>query len=79
MPLFFKTIGYCFYCSFYCFLILGGQKSFSGEGIPCPPGSRKPPRKDRILFSMEGDLGHFWVINFYRSKMQHMFVYVDIS
>ena len=28
-PLFFKTIDYCFYCSFYCFSkILGGQKSF---------------------------------------------------
>ena len=27
--LFFETIGYCFYCSFYCFVkILGGQKPF---------------------------------------------------
>ena len=42
-PLFFKTIGYCFYCSFYCFSkILGGQtpsrgaKSFWGAP-PAPP------------------------------------------
>ena len=37
----FKTIGYCFYCSFYCFSeILGGKSRFGGR--PCPPCSRKP-------------------------------------
>ena len=31
------AIGYCFYCSFYCFLtILGGQKSFGGALLPAP-------------------------------------------
>ena len=40
-PLFFKTIGYCFYCSFYCFSkILGGKSRFGGR--PLPPCSRKP-------------------------------------
>ena len=41
--LFFKAIGYCFYCSFYCFLkILGGKRLFWGGGksrfggTPCP-------------------------------------------
>ena len=37
-PLFFKTIGYCFYCFFEN---LGGQKSFWGAP-PAPPRSRKP-------------------------------------
>ena len=42
-PSFFKTIGYCFYCSFYCFSkILRGQTPFRGAkvvlgGAPCPP------------------------------------------
>ena len=41
MQLFFKTIHYCFYCSFHCFLkLLAGEKSFWGR--PLPPSSRKP-------------------------------------
>ena len=27
---------------------------------------------------METDFGHFGVINFYRSQMQHMFIYVNM-
>ena len=41
-PLFFETIRYCFYCSFYFFLkILEGAKVVLG-GRPLPPCSRKP-------------------------------------
>ena len=41
--LFFKAIGYCFYCPFYCFSkILGGKRLLGGAkavlgGAPCPP------------------------------------------
>ena len=42
--IFFKTIGYCFYCSFYCFFenfrmvkcLLGGKSRFGGHP-PAPP------------------------------------------
>ena len=35
-PLFFKTRGYCFYCSFYCFLTILGGKSRFGRAPPAP-------------------------------------------
>ena len=54
-PLFFKTIGYFFYCSFYCFFEnFRGQTPFLGG--PCPPCSRKPalrmfciPKRQKIV------------------------------
>ena len=37
-PLFLKTVYYCFYCSFYCFLkILGGAKVILEGHPPAPP------------------------------------------
>ena len=38
---FFKTIGYCFYCSFYCFFenFRGAEVVLGGAPAPC---SRKP-------------------------------------
>ena len=57
-PLFFKTIGYCSYCYFYCFSkILGGQTSFRGGAPPC---SRKPacdqPHNNRVNYKFNYDL-----------------------
>ena len=53
-----KTISYCFYCSFYCFLrILGGQKSFWGR--PLPPSvaeSQTPSPEQQIIFPHKKDV-----------------------
>ena len=57
-PLFFKTIGYCFHCSFYCFFkILGCRRLLGGKSFwgvpPAPvaesqhPGNKALPKSDR--------------------------------
>ena len=72
-PLFFKTIGYCFYCSFYCFFenfrrqtpFREGKSRFGGAPLPPPPRSRKPALgagRSKKLSDMERITRayHFW-------------------
>ena len=48
-PLFFRTIGCCFYCSFYCFSkILGGKRLLGGEVVFW--GGRPPVAESQTRF-----------------------------
>ena len=43
----FKTIGYCFYCSFYCFLNFWGPNVFWGRSL----GGAPPATESQSIFN----------------------------